>query len=123
MRVLISVLVLALVASAKLSRADDYGQQLPVVISFYGQPMLVASYPSGAYYNWPAVPAYPVVVSGANAPVRIPDYNLNLAGYWPTSYRPQEIYYSAPPTPPGMLDAPLGANTAGKQSTMPTMLR
>ena len=84
----------------------------PAYIAYYGQPVLVASYaypPAGGSWVWPSI-----LPTGLNIPAPAGAY---VAGYW-NLYPKQDIYYTAPPTPPGMADAPLGMAAEGKHSTM-----
>ena len=119
MRAIYISLVVGIVASAGAALADDFVSAQPAVISYYGQPVLVAAYPpvywpQAFYHNWPVV-MYPVTLAGGPTPAVADTY---LAASWPAIYPKQDIYYTAPPTPPGMADTPLGVTAEGKQSTM-----
>jgi hypothetical protein len=124
-----AILALALACVATTAFADDvyvYGQVSPVVVSNYGRPLLVTSYPSYslpvAYYNWPAMPSYvepatyafavpatsgTVQIAGPNAVAYLP------AGYWPTS-----VYYRAPPSLPVTETPAARTAEAGLRSTL-----
>jgi len=128
MRAMIFVWASLLVAVANQGLAQNYyyyGQPAPVYypqpqpVIVFGQPAPPSRYATSVIYfglspmtNY----TYPVAAAGGygNAQVVGP----YLAGYQPGIYGPRPIYYSAPPTPPGMLDAPLRRNPAGKQSTV-----
>ena len=129
MRALIFVWASLLVAVANQCLAYDYyyfyGQPAPVYypqpqpVVVFGQPPPVSPYAAQFLYfglsplsNY----AYPVAAAGGYGPAQV--VGPYLAGYQPGRYGPRPIYYSAPPTPPGMLDARLHANPAGKLSTM-----
>jgi len=121
-----SVVLVAVMAGARPIMAQAFEPTqftAPAVIAYYGtQPQLVASYPvyggAGFYYNWPAIGgiSYKLAVDEGSGPIRFAD--PFMVSNWVAVAPRQEIYYTAPPTPPGMADAPLGVMAEGKQSTM-----
>lgn len=129
MRALIFVLAALLVTVANQGLAYDsyyyYGQPVPVYypqpqpVVVFGQPAPISPYATQVmYFGFSPLSnySYPVTAFGGFGPGQIA--GPYLAGYQPGMYGPRPIYYSAPPTPPGMLDARLHANPAGKLSTM-----
>ena len=129
MRAMIFVLASLLVAVANQGLAYDYyyyyGQPVPVYypqpqpVVVYGQPAPINPYATQVMYfgmsplsNY----TYPVATFGGYGSAQV--VGPYLAGYQPGMYGPRPIYYTAPLTPPGMWNAPLGSNPAGKLSTM-----
>jgi len=119
MRAMIVLSALASVASANAALAADfYLQPAPLIISNYAQPTLVASYPNYSapvvYYHCPAVVDYQLAGAVGGSAIA----GSEVVSYEPRLYRARDIYYRAPPSPPDMLEARLGAHAEGKRSTM-----
>jgi hypothetical protein len=113
------ILALALALSTEAALADDFyyfGQPFPtVVVSNYGQPAMVASYPPNVVPDYVYPPTYPVAVPGLSGPVQIA--GSNVVGYSPAAYWPSQVYYRAPPALPPM-DIPVSRTAEARPSAM-----
>jgi hypothetical protein len=107
-----ALLLLALLCFVNPVIAQDlyYGDSSPVIVSNYGHPLLVTSYPTYpvpvAYYNWPVFPEYQ---DPASLVFALPSHTLplQLAGsnavvYWSAAYLPQATSHRAPLSSPNI---------------------
>jgi hypothetical protein len=121
-----TILALGLACIASSAIAQDlyyYGEPSPVIVSNYGRPLLVTSYPTYpqavTFYNWPPALPYAETVSYAYAlpantvPLQIA--GTNAIAYWPAGYLPQ-VTYRAPPSLP-VLDTPVVRTAEAAESS------